>query len=71
MTYEKYKTVIFRVCVFLTVLIEVWTLLFSRHNGLWGLGGEETVFGTPILIWGTYFFGFWIYEGTLDKEDEE
>ena len=66
MTYEKYKTVIFRVCVFLTVFIEV--LAFLRHRGLFGLNFENTVFGTPILIWGTYFFGFWIYKGFLDKE---
>ena len=74
MTYERYKTGTFRVCVFLTVLIEA--LAFLGESGgstdILGITGSidmgEAVFGTPVLIWVTYFFSLWIAKGFIGKK---
>ena len=77
MTYEKYKTGTFRVCVFLTILLEVLAFFGRTHNdfqtgtrllGVYFDGIENVVFGIPVFIWSTYFFSLWIYKGFIDKQ---
>jgi hypothetical protein len=71
MSYKKYKTGTFRVCVFLTILIEVLAFIGERNNGTEILGiyfknMRMLVFSTPVFIWSSWFFSLWIYKGFLD-----
>ena len=84
MTYERYKTGMFRVCVFLTILVEILAFAGNDTMGLrdtafrfdmstiiFGIVFDElatVVWSTPIFIWMTYFFSLWIYKGFLDKK---
>ena len=84
MTYEKYKTGMFRVCVFLTILVEILAFAgndtmglrdtafrFDMRTIIFGIVFDElatVVWSTPILIWVTYFFSLWIYKGFTDKK---
>ena len=73
MSYERYKTGTFRVCVFLTVLIEALAFLGKSGGStdLLGITGsiymEEAVFGTPVFIWSIYFFSLWIAKGFMGE----
>ena len=56
MSYKKYKTGTFRVCIFLTILIEVLAFIGERNNGTEILGiyfknMRMIVFSTPVFIW--------------------
>jgi hypothetical protein len=71
MSYKKYKTGTFRVCAFLTILIEVLAFIGERNNGTEILGiyfknMRMIVFSTPVFIWSSWFFNLWIYKGFLD-----
>jgi hypothetical protein len=71
MSYKKYKTRTFRVCIFLTILIEILALIGERNNGTEILGMHfknmrMIVFSTPVFIWSSWFFSLWIYKGFLD-----
>ena len=74
MTYERIKTGTFRVSVFLTFLIETLAYLgksqYTSYTKILGIKihMEEAVWGTPVLIWGTYFFSLWIAKGFIGKE---
>ena len=79
MTYENYKTGMFRVCVFLTVVIEVLALSgrgFSpngiyRNTTIFGIHFqylEQVIIVSPLCIWITYFFSLWIYKGFIGKK---
>ena len=87
MTYERYKTGTFRVCVFLTILLEVLAFAgndtmglrdtvfrFDMNTIIFGIVFEEmaaVVWNTPILIWGTYFFSLWIYKGFTNDKKKD
>ena len=71
MTYGKYKTGTFKVCVFLTILSEA--LAFIREDrgyktilGLYFSDWEITVVSKPVFIWSSWFFSLWVYKGFLD-----
>ncbi len=72
MTYERYKTGMFRVFVFLTVVWEV--LAFFGNNGshsyILGMrwGNQEAILFAPFIIWSIYFFSLWIIKGFLSKK---
>lgn len=63
MTYERYKTGMFRVCVFLTIILE-FVFFVDRMT----ISGNDEMLYTPIYIWGTYFFSLWIYKGFLETK---
>jgi len=62
MTYERYKTGTFRVCVFLTIVLEATIILHPPSDYFLAL------ITTPILIWGTFFTSLWIINGYLGKK---
>jgi hypothetical protein len=65
MTYEKYKTGTFRVCVFLTIFLEVFVYTIYKKTG----SNEEILFVVaPVFLWSIYFFSLWIYKGFADKK---
>jgi hypothetical protein len=71
MTYKKYKTVTFKVSIFLTILIEVLAFIGERNNGTEILGiyfknMRIIVYSTPVFIFSSWFFSLWIYKGFLD-----
>ncbi len=73
MTYKKYKTGTFRVCVFLTILMEAYVIIKDASSYSIRFFGtrfdlDEAVIGIPVFIWGTYFFSLWIYKGFIDKQ---
>lgn len=70
MTYEKYKTGIFRVGVFLTILLWAITIVSDRGHKLFGnyFNMEEILLLTPIFVWSIYFFSLWIAKGFIGKE---
>ncbi len=65
MTYERYKTGIFRVFVTLTIFLEVFVYTIYKKTG----SNEEILFVVaPVFLWSIYFLGFWIYKGFADKK---
>ena len=76
MTYERIKTGTFRVCVFLTILLEAlaflgqWENAYQRYTRILGFRFDmiNVVWATPFIIWGTYFFGLWIAKGYMGKK---
>ena len=73
MTYEKYKTGTFRVCVILTIV--VWAIVIgtfgpSRPIGIWEhlKYVREPVFWFTVLIWGPYYASLWIVKGYIGKK---
>jgi hypothetical protein len=71
MTYERYKTGTFRVCIFLTIILWVMIVLNGDNEiELFGnyIRGQVLFFFTPIIIWTTYFFGKWIAKGFIGKK---
>ena len=73
MTYERYKSGMFRVCIFLTFLFPALAQFGMSGRGTEVLGidfdqWQNAVFSTPVFIWITYFFSLWIYKGFTDKK---
>jgi hypothetical protein len=73
MTYENYKTGMFRVCIFLTVVIELLVFVKQDVEQIYLFGihiGEvdAVMYISPFTIWITYFFSLWIYKGFSDKK---
>ena len=80
MTYERYKTGTFRVCVFLTTYLGALLVYGSDSSHVGGSGFDRTyIFGKwysmevplieiPLTIWGTYFFSLWIAKGYMGKK---
>ena len=75
MTYKNYRTGIFRRCIFLTVLfevlIELGTYGYPRYPFGIRISHTQAIIFTPVFIWGTYHFGFWIYDGFLGKKKKK
>ena len=74
-TYKNYRTGIFRLCIFLTVLFELLIELGPGGYPRYPFGIRTThtqaIILTPVFIWGTYHFGFWIYDGFLGKKKKK
>ena len=77
MNYENFKTGMFRVCIFLTILMEALAFAgsdtgnFKMSTTIFGIVFDEmalVVWNIPIFIWMTYFFSLWIYKGFLGKK---
>ena len=72
MTYERIKIGTFRVCVFLTVLIEALVFMGQKGSSTYIFGFrfvmDNAIIGTPFFIWGAYFFGIWIAKGFIGKK---
>ena len=72
MTYERIKIGTFRVCVFLTVLIEALVFMGQKGSYTEILGlrfdMDYAMIRTPFFIWGSYFFGIWIAKGFIGKK---
>ena len=72
MTYERIKTGTFRVCILLTILLELYLLTQERHGSIrlygtyWQI--ELALVLAPVLLWGIYFFSLWIAKGFIGKE---
>jgi hypothetical protein len=82
MTYENFKTGMFRVCIFLTTFMGALLVYGTRGVertplssgwdrtyifGEW-YSMEVPLIGIPLTIWGTYFFSLWISKGFLGKK---
>jgi hypothetical protein len=73
MIYENYKTGMFRVCVYLTIIFEAMVFLGGRGHGteilgIWFRDQNVMFILIPLFIWVTYFFSLWIYKGFLGKK---
>jgi hypothetical protein len=65
MTYEKIKTGMFRVFVFLTIILEGFTYILYTETG----SDEPHLFVLfPVVLWSIYFLGLWIINGFLGKK---
>ena len=64
MTYEKFKTGMFRVFVFLTIVVMIITI------GITDGGSDEPglLVLFPVILWIIYFFGLWIAKGFIGKK---
>ena len=65
MTYEKFKTGMFRVFVGFTIILEGFVYIIYKNTG----SDEPYLFVLfPVFLWGVYFFILWVIKGFLGKE---
>ena len=81
MDYQKFKSGVYRICIFLTVLVYVVPFAFAYIARVVVDSGDLHLFGIFIIqnfgwiilwalffIWSSYYFVLWIGRGFIGKE---